>query len=54
MSPLYIGAQNSTVKQLRPSGSRKVTHVDIDTTGVSSVVVTGIPTDSNIIIIDAR
>lgn len=54
MSPLYIGAQNSTVKQLRPSGSRKVTHVDIDSTGVSSVVVTGIPTDAVRIVIAAR
>ena len=41
-------------EQIRPAGARKVTHVDIDTTGVSSVVVTGIPTDANRIIIAAR
>ena len=54
MSPLYIGAANDTVKQVRPSGLRKITHVDIDSTGVSSVVVTGIPIDATRIIIAAR
>ena len=54
MSPLYIGTANDTVKQVRPAGSRKVIHQDIDTTGVSSLVVTGIPNDAVRIIIAAR